>query len=80
MPQLFKNIQAEYISVSTGEVSTLTTLSGIIQQEDYVSLFGFVAYLQNFTKTEETELLLKPHFFGLKNRLNLEVKNLKIDY
>lgn len=80
MPQLIKNIQAEEISITTGNVSTLTQLSGVVKEEDYINLYGFEAYLQNFTKAEDTVLLEKPSLFGLKNNRNLPIVNLEINY
>lgn len=80
MPQLIKNIQAEELVLNTGSVSGINSLSGVIKEEDYVQLYGFVAYLQNLTKVDETVLLTKPLNFGLKNRLNLPITDLEIDY
>ena len=68
MPQFIKNIQAEELSLDTGSVNGVNSLSGVVKEEDYIQLYGFVAYLQNFTKTDETVLLNKPLNFGLKNR------------
>lgn len=80
MPQLIKNIKSEYTTLTTGSVNTLKTLNGVVKLEDYIELYGFVAYLQNFTKIEDSELLIKPLTFGLKNRYNLLINNLEIDY
>ena len=80
MPQLIKNIQAEAIDINTGSVNGVNSIVGLVQQEDYVQLYGFVAYLQNFTKTDETVLLKKPLNFGLKNGLNRPINYLEIDY
>jgi len=80
MPQFIKNIQAEELSLDTGSVNGVNSLSGVVKEEDYIQLYGFVAYLQNFTKTDETVLLNKPLNFGLKNRLNRPINYLEIDY
>jgi len=80
MPQFIKNIQAEELSLDTGSVNGVNSLSGVVKEEDYVQLYGFVAYLQNFTKTDETVLLKKPLNFGLKNGLNRPINYLEIDY
>lgn len=80
MPQIIKNIQAEELVLNTGNVFGAKSLSGLVKEEDYVDLYGYVAYLQNFTRAEDTVLLKKPLSFGLKNRLNLPINNLEINY
>lgn len=80
MPQLIRNIQGQAYLVTTGNVSAFKTITGEIQQEDYINLNGYVAYLQNFTKIDYSELLIKPFLFGLKNRYNLPMVTLEINY
>ena len=80
MPQLIRNIQGQAYLVTTGNVSTFKTITGEIQQEDYINLNGYVAYLQNFTKIDYSELLIKPFLFELKNRYNLPMVTLEINY
>jgi hypothetical protein len=41
---------------------------------------GLVAFLQNFSKIEDTEGLLKPINFGLRNTNNITMITLEIDY
>jgi hypothetical protein len=80
MPKLLKKIEGEIINNITGDVSLIFSVSGQIQQEDYINLNGFVAYLQNFSKTELVTKLEKPLIFGLPNTYNIEVKTLEINY
>lgn len=80
MSQLIKNIQGEQIDINTGSVVSINSIQGLVQEEDYINVFGFVAYTQNLMKVEETVLLTKPIGFGLKNNLNLPIIDLKIDY
>ena len=80
MPQLIKNVEGTYIEQTVGSIKTLQSISGVVKLEDYVDLFGFTAYLQNFTKVEETAMLINPINFGLKNKFNLPIKSLEIDY
>lgn len=80
MPQLIKNIQGNFYDNTTGSVVYLKGISAEIQQEDYVHVYGLVAYLQNLTKVEQTSALTKPLLFGLKNNKNLPVTTLNIDY
>jgi hypothetical protein len=80
MPQLIKNIQGEAYLVTTSKVTTLKSIAGEVQLEDYINLFGYVAYLQNFSRIEYTESLIKPSLFGLINRYNLPMVTLDINY
>ena len=80
MPQLIRNIQGQAYPVTTGSVIGVKTISGEVQLEDYINLNGFIAYLQNFTKVDETESLRKPILFGLINRYNIPVVTLEINY
>ncbi len=80
MPQLIRNIQGQAYLVTTGSVIGVKTISGEVQLEDYINLNGFIAYLQNFTKVDETESLRKPILFGLINRYNIPVVTLEINY
>lgn len=80
MLTLIKNIEGQYITETIGSVSLSNNIIGQIQQEDYVNLNGFVAYLQNLTKTEVTEALTKPLSVGPLKRYNREILTLDIDY
>lgn len=80
MPQLIKNISSQVYQVSTGEITGLKAITGQIEQEDYINLFGYVAYLQNFSKIEDTEALIKPSLFGLTNQYNIPIVTLEINY
>lgn len=79
--QLIKNVEGKFYSEIIGEVN-LSTLPIVaqIQQEDYINLNGIVAYLQNLSRAQDTFLLSKPANFGLKNRLNIQIITLDIDY
>lgn len=80
MPQLIKKIQASVKPYLTGNVFYVTSISGVIQQEDYINLHGYTAYLQNLTQTEYTQGLTIPLTFGLKNPHNIAMVTLQIDY
>lgn len=80
MPQLIKNIQAEELILNTGSVQGVNSLAAVVKEEDYIELFGFIAYLQNFTKVEEVVTLKKPDTFGLKNSYFLKTNELEINY
>lgn len=80
MPQLIKKIQASVQPYLTGNVFYVTSISGIVQQEDYVNLHGYIAYLQNLTQTEYTQGMAIPLTFGLNNPHNIAMVTLQIDY
>ena len=80
MPILIQNIQGQIYDIVTGNVRYLSPIVGQIQQEDYVNLNGFTAYLQNLTRAEDTMALTKPMLFGLANQYNITVVTLEIDY
>lgn len=78
--ELIKNIQGEVLTNVVGDVIYVKSLSGEIQQEDYVGLNGFIGYLQNLKKAEETAALTIPNPFGLRNQYNKIMVTLEIDY
>ena len=80
MPILIKSIQGEIITPANGDVIYITKLSGQVQGEDYINLNGFIAYLQNLSKTEYTHGLIKPNNFGLQNNYNVPIITLDINY
>lgn len=80
MPQLIKKIQASVQPYLIGNVFYVTSITGLIQEEDYINLYGYVAYLQNFKQTEYTETLTMPLSYGLKNLDNSLMITLQIDY
>lgn len=61
---------------STVIFSSLFT--GQIQQSDYINIGNFVAFLQDYNKTPEINILTKPLTFGIKTKLNFI--SLNIDY
>jgi len=80
MPKLLKNVEGKIVDNYKTNVTYMSSVSGEVQQEDYINLGGFVAYLQNLTEVQVTSRLSKPLTFGLKNTRNLEVVTLNIDY
>lgn len=80
MPQLIRNIQGEIHTTPVGEVVLVKSITGEVQLEDYISMNGFIAILQNLTRAEYTEALTIPITFGLKNKYNLPMVTLEISY
>jgi hypothetical protein len=80
MPKLLKNITANLADDALGNIVLVKTVEGQVQGEDYINLGGFIAYLQDFSRIEETLTLSRPSTFGLKNNKNIKVVNINIDY
>jgi hypothetical protein len=80
MPQLIKNIQGEIHTSPISETVLVKSIIGTIQLEDYITMNGFEAYLQNLTRTEYTKALNKPLSFGLTNNYNIPMVTLEISY
>lgn len=80
MPQLVKNIQGNIVENIMGDVNYVIGVSGEVQQEDFIYLNNFVAYLQKFSRVSELTKIQTPSEFGLKNIYNIEMKTLEISY
>jgi hypothetical protein len=80
MPQLIKNIEGNIYDNFTDNIDYIKSISGEIQQEDYINFSSLIAYLQNLTQVEETYKLSDPLIYGLRNELDLPINNLNIDY
>lgn len=80
MPQLIKKVEAELSTDITNDVILVKSVVGEIQQEDYINMSGFIAFLQDFSKVEELTTLTTPYPYGLKNKYNLQTKTLNINY
>jgi hypothetical protein len=80
MPQLVKNIQGNIVENIMGDIHYVKSISGEIQQEDYINLNGFVAFLQNFSKVMSVTKMQTPTEFGLPNTYNMEMNTLEISY
>lgn len=80
MPQLIKTVEGVFHPTPISEVIYVKSVTGEIQREDYINLNGFVAYLQNLSKTELTQSLTKPITYGLINQYNLDIETIEISY
>jgi|Laugrespbdmm15sd_2_1035082.scaffolds.fasta_scaffold123008_2 hypothetical protein len=80
MLALLKNVQGEVYPNIIDNVKYVSSIYGEIQQEDYINLNGFMAFLQNLTRAEETAALQIPLSFGLKDTYNKTMVTLEISY
>ena len=80
MPQLIQNIEGFLLPYIVTDINYISSITGIIQQEDYINLYGYTAFLQNLIQTEYTQALAMPLTYGLKNPHNIAMVTLEIDY
>lgn len=80
MTQLIRNIQGEVLTNVVDDIRYISNITGEIQREDYINLNGFIGYLQNLTRAEETAALIIPQSFGLKDSYNKTMVTLEINY
>ena len=80
MTQFIKNIQGEVLTNVIDDIRYISNVTAEIQREDYINLNGFVGYLQNLTRAEETAALTIPQSFGLKDSYNKTMVTLEINY
>lgn len=78
--KLIKKVDGEIFNVPVGNIKYIGSIVGVIQQSDYININGFMAYLQNLSRAEDTYALTIPTIFGLKNENNLTMVTLEIDY
>lgn len=80
MVRLTKNVSGSILDNYIGDIYLFGGLNGDVQTEDYVSMAGFTAYLQDFREVYYVEAFQKPLAFGLKNQYNLPTTTLEISY
>jgi len=80
MIKLIRNIEGIVHENVDGSLIYTKSIIGEIQKEDYINLNGLVGYLQNFSRTEYTQALVKPLNYGLVNQYNLPMITLEISY
>lgn len=80
MPQLIISVTSNILDNFSTSVILFNSVTAQVQQEDYINLNGFTAYLQNFSKIEFTQTLQKPLTFGLVNTYNVPMVTLNISY
>lgn len=80
MAQLIQKIEGSLLPYVTNNVNYVTSITGVVQEEDYIFLNGYVAYLQDFVNTEYTQALNQPLMYGLPNINKLKIVTIEIDY
>jgi hypothetical protein len=80
MPKVIKNVSAEILPNYIGNVTILPTPVGLVGENDYIEIFNFVGFTQNFKFVKSLETIEKPNGFGLKNQFNIPIITLEISY
>lgn len=73
MPLFLKNIEAEYITVPTGSVKTLS-LSSEFGIGDYIDIDGITAFLQDYSKSNSIISLSTPPTHGFLSEIEYEIE------
>jgi hypothetical protein len=66
MIQLIQNIQGNFITEIKGDVNYVYSIEADIQREDYIKIYGLIAFLQNLSQTPKTSNIGIPLSFGYK--------------
>lgn len=79
MPRLIKNISAEIIEESISTIS-FNSINGQLGLEDYVKVYNFTGFLQNFLSVYKTEELLDLRYYGIISNNNKTFTEIEISY
>jgi hypothetical protein len=80
MIQLIKKIESNFVTEIKGNLVFTGSIKGEVQREDYVNIYGFTAFLQNFSRTPITISVTKPNSFGYKIPIGITQKTIEINY
>lgn len=76
MLELIKNIEGSFVTNVIGNINYAHKINAELQREDYINIYGFTAFLQNLTTTEDTAALTIPNLFGYQVQYNQVVQDL----
>lgn len=76
MIHLIKNIQGIFVTEIKGGLTYSNSVTGEVQREDYIDIYGFKAFLQNFSRTPITRSVVIPNPFGYKPPVGITQKTL----
>jgi hypothetical protein len=80
MIKLIKNIKGEFISEVKGPLTLNKPIEASLKMDDYISIYGFTAYLQDFSRVPITRSVPKPNLFGYTPPIGITQKNIEINY
>jgi hypothetical protein len=76
MIQLIKNIEGNFVTNVIGNINYAHEINAELQNSDCIKIYGFTAFLQNLSTTEETAALTIPNLFGYQVQFNQVVQDL----
>ncbi len=76
MIQLIKNIEGNFVTNVIGNINYVHKINAELQNSDCIKIYGFTAFLQNLSTTEDTAALAIPALFGYNNQFSQAVVNL----
>jgi len=79
MINFIKNIEAEIIEEKISNIGIASIVNGVIGLEDYVDVYNFKGFLQNFTKVYHKEEY-KVNYKGVLSNIESDFIELEIDY
>ena len=79
MPRLIKNIIAEIIEENISTIN-FNSINGQLGLEDYVEVYNFTGFLQNFVNVYKTEELLDLTYYGIMSNNNKVLTEIEISY
>lgn len=80
MPILVRKIEGEINSESISNIQGISLIEGQIGLEDYAKVYDYTAYLQNFTKVTESEVLNTTKYYGVIGNINNVFTEIEISY
>ena len=79
MIQLIQKIQGNVVNEIKGNITNTKGVDAKIQREDYINIYGFRAFLQNFYNIPITSAIKKPIFFGYNPPIGVTQKTIDIN-
>lgn len=76
MLNLIKNIEGNFVTNVIGNINYANKINAELQNNDCIQIYGFTAFLQNLSNTEETAALTIPNLFGYQVQYNQVVQEL----
>jgi hypothetical protein len=80
MPRLIKYISAEVIQENISEIDSFGSINTQVGLEDYVSVYNFTGFLQNFNQSIELTELPELKYYGIIANTNKSFTEIEISY
>lgn len=80
MPRLIKNIIGEVIQDTSSTIKNMLEFKSNIGYDDYVRVYGFEGFIQDYRFVIKTESITNNKIFGMLSNNNKEVIEIDISY